>query len=106
MADTLIPDHVDARKIFTKEADIKGTLPVRQLQRLTQNLADGRVAKALFGAMRAEAEQWLEHDHEPLVRSQARQARIACSFCASGAFQKHITASPMYLSSVPSCAST
>ncbi len=40
MADTLVPDHVDARKIFAKDAIITGILPVHKLHRLTQNLSN------------------------------------------------------------------
>jgi len=49
MTDTLVPDHVDARKIFTKDAVISGILPVHKLHRLTQNLSnsDGTVCAEL-----------------------------------------------------------
>ncbi len=48
MTDTLVPDHVDARKIFTKDAIITGILPVHKLHRLTQNLSNSE------GVVRAE----------------------------------------------------
>ncbi len=40
MADTLIPDHVDARKIFGREATIHGSIPVQRLERLSQSLSN------------------------------------------------------------------
>lgn len=40
MTDTLIPDYVDARKIFVQQALIEGTLPVAALPRLGELLAD------------------------------------------------------------------
>ena len=36
MSDTLIPDYVDARKIFAQQALIKGTIPVSRLSRFCE----------------------------------------------------------------------
>lgn len=39
MADTLIPDYVDARKIFAQQALIEGTIPVSHLSRFCELIA-------------------------------------------------------------------
>jgi len=39
MEDTLIPDYVDARKIFAQQALIKGTIPVSRLSRFCELVA-------------------------------------------------------------------
>ncbi len=40
MTDTLIPDYVDAKKIFTQQAVITGKLPVSKFERFTELLAN------------------------------------------------------------------
>jgi uncharacterized protein len=53
MADTLIPDYVDARKIFAQQALIKGSIPVSRLPRFCDLIADdqGEVQVAMKFAL-------------------------------------------------------
>lgn len=42
MADTRIPDYVDARKIFAQTAEISGTMPIAGFERFRQQLTSER----------------------------------------------------------------
>jgi len=42
MADTRIPDYVDARKIFAQAAEIAGSLPIAGFERFRQQLTSSR----------------------------------------------------------------
>jgi uncharacterized protein len=76
MADTLVPDHVDARKIFTKDAIISGTLPVEKLRRLTQSLSNGE------GTVHADLHFTVDEERRRIVSGVVKaQVNAVCQRC-------------------------
>jgi uncharacterized protein len=76
MTDTLIPDHVDERKIFTKDAIISGILPVHKLHSLNQNLSNSE------GTVHADLRFTIDEERRRIVSGTVQAAvNAVCQRC-------------------------
>lgn len=76
MADTLIPDYVDARKIFAQQALIKGTIPVSRLSRFCE------LVTATLGDVQVLMKFALDDGNRRIIEGTLdTQAQVICQRC-------------------------
>jgi uncharacterized protein len=76
MEDTLIPDYVDARKIFAQEALLKGTIPVSRLSRFCDLVA------ATQGDVQVNMKFSLDDGNRRIIEGTLdTQAQVFCQRC-------------------------
>lgn len=76
MEDTLIPDYVDARKIFAQQALIKGTIPVSRLPRFCELVA------ATQGDVQVRMKFDFDESNRRIIEGELdTQAQVLCQRC-------------------------
>lgn len=76
MEETLIPDYVDARKIFAQQAVIKGTIPVSRLTRFCE------LVTATQGDVQVTMKFALDESNKRIIQGELdTQAQVICQRC-------------------------
>lgn len=76
MADTQIPDHVDARKIFVQQALIEGGIPLSRLPRFREALTDGQ------GDVRVALDFIIDDEYRRVIEGTlTAQVHVLCQRC-------------------------
>ncbi len=79
MTDTLIPDYVDAKKIFTQQAVITGNLPVVKFERFSELLAN------TSGFVEINLKFFLNGDFRRVISGELRaDVQVLCQRCLEG----------------------
>lgn len=76
MADTQIPDHVDARKIFVQQALIEGDVPLSRLPRFRETLNDDQ------GQVQVHLQFLMDDEHRRVIEGKlTAQVHVLCQRC-------------------------
>lgn len=76
MVDTLVPDYVDARKIFAHHALITGSLPISRFARFCELLADSA------GELQVSLQFRLDENHRRIIDGRiAADVAVICQRC-------------------------
>ena len=76
MNDSLIPESLDARKIFARDAVVQGRWPVSRMQRLSGLLADDS------GEVEVDLRFQVDEQHRRLITGRVRtQVNVTCQRC-------------------------
>ena len=76
MADTQIPDHVDARKIFVQQALIEGDVPLSRLPRFRETLSDD------LGQVQVQLQFLMDDEHRRVIEGRlTAQGHVLCQRC-------------------------
>lgn len=79
MTDTLIPDYVDAKKIFTQQAVITGNLPVGKFVRFSDLLAN------TSGSVEIALKFFLNEDFRRVISGELKaDVQVLCQRCLEG----------------------
>ncbi|MES3006409.1 MAG: YceD family protein [Pseudomonadota bacterium] len=79
MTDTLIPDYVDAKKIFTQQAVISGSLPVARFERFSDLLAN------TSGFVEITLKFFLNEDFRRVISGELKaDVEVLCQRCLEG----------------------
>lgn len=79
MTDTLIPDYVDAKKIFTQQAVITGSLPVAKFERFSDLLAN------TSGFIEITLKFFLNEDFRRVISGELKaDVQVLCQRCLEG----------------------
>lgn len=79
MTDTLIPDYVDAKKIFTQQAVITGNLPVAKFDRFSDLLAN------TSGFVEISLKFFLNEDFRRVISGELKaDVQVLCQRCLEG----------------------
>jgi len=76
MVDTLVPDYVDARKIFAQHALISGVMPISRFSRFCELLADSS------GELQVSLQFFLDDKHRRIIDGKiAADVMVICQRC-------------------------